>query len=32
MEKTGPRSYRLVAQDAKRIAYLLDAIELVVLP
>jgi D-aminopeptidase len=32
MEKTGPRAYRLVAQDAKRIAYLLDAIELVVLP
>jgi D-amino peptidase len=32
MEKTGPRSYRFVAQDARRIAYLLDAIELVVLP
>lgn len=32
MEKTGPRSYRLTATDAKRIAYLLDAIELVVLP
>jgi D-aminopeptidase len=32
MEKTGPRSYRLTAQNAQRIAYLLDAIELVVLP
>jgi D-amino peptidase len=32
LEKTGPRSYRLVAPDARRIAYLLDAVELVVLP
>lgn len=32
MEKTGPRSYRVTLQDAKRIAYLLDAVELVVLP
>jgi D-amino peptidase len=31
-EKTGPRAYRFVARDAKRIAYLLDAVELVVLP
>jgi D-amino peptidase len=32
MEKAGPRSYRVTMQDAKRIAYLLDAVELVVLP
>jgi D-amino peptidase len=32
MARTGPRSYRLVAHDAARIAYLLDAIEGVVLP
>ena len=32
LEKTGERSYRFVASDAKQIAYLLDAIELVVLP
>ena len=31
-EKTGPRAYRFVTSDAKRIAYLLDAVELVVLP
>jgi len=32
LEKTGPRSYRYVTSDARQIAYLLDAIELVVLP
>jgi D-amino peptidase len=32
VEKTGPRAYRFVTSDAKQIAYLLDAIELVVLP
>lgn len=31
-EKTGPRAYRFVTDDAKQIAFLLDAIELVVLP
>jgi len=30
--KTGPRAYRFETSDAKQIAYLLDAIELVVLP
>ncbi len=32
LEKTGERSYRLVTDSAKRIAWLLDAVELVVLP
>lgn len=32
LEKTGARSYRFVTDDARRIAYLLDAVELVVLP
>jgi D-aminopeptidase len=32
LEKTGPRAYRWQTSDAKQIAYLLDAIELVVLP
>ncbi|MCZ6758980.1 MAG: M55 family metallopeptidase [Gemmatimonadetes bacterium] len=32
LEKTGERSYRFVTDDARQIAYLLDAIELVVLP
>jgi len=32
LEKTGPRAYRWTTSDAKQIAYLLDAIELVVLP
>ncbi len=32
LEKTGDRSYRLVTDSAARIAWLLDAIELVVLP
>ena len=32
LEKTSERSYRFVASDAKQIAYLLDAIELAVLP
>jgi D-amino peptidase len=31
-QKTGPRSYRFVTSEARQIAYLLDAIELVVLP
>lgn len=31
-EKTGERSYRYVTSDARQIAYLLDAVELVVLP
>jgi D-aminopeptidase len=30
--KTGPRAYRFETSDARQIAYLLDAIELVVLP
>lgn len=32
LEKTGPRAYRWTTSDAKQIAYLLDAIEQVVLP
>jgi D-amino peptidase len=32
LEKTGDRAWRFVAQDAKQIAYMLDAIELIVLP
>ncbi len=32
LEKTGPRAYRWTTSEAKQIAYLLDAIELVVLP
>jgi D-aminopeptidase len=32
LEKTGDRSWKFVAQDAKQIAYTLDAIEAVVLP
>jgi len=32
VEKTGPRAYRFVTSEARRIAHLLDAIELVVLP
>ena len=32
LEKTGDRSYRLVTDSAQRIAWLLDAVELVVLP
>jgi hypothetical protein len=32
LEKTGDRSYRLVTDSARRIAWLLDAVELVVLP
>jgi D-amino peptidase len=32
VEKTGPRTYRYVTSEARRIAYLLDAVELVVLP
>jgi len=32
LEKTGPRAYRWTTSDAKQIAHLLDAIELVVLP
>jgi hypothetical protein len=32
LEKTGDRSWKFVAQDAKQIAYMLDAIELIVLP
>jgi hypothetical protein len=32
LEKTGPRAYRFVTSDAKQIAYLLDAIEQIVLP
>jgi D-amino peptidase len=32
LEKTGSRAYRWTASDAKQIAYLLDAIERVVLP
>lgn len=32
LEKTGPRTYRFTTSDAKRIAYVLDAVELVVLP
>jgi len=32
LEKTGPRAYRWTTSDAKQIAYLLDAIEKVVLP
>jgi D-aminopeptidase len=32
VEKTGPRTYRFVTSEARRIAYLLDAVELVVLP
>lgn len=32
LEKTGERSYRWTTSDARQIAYLLDAIELVVLP
>ena len=32
VEKTGPRTYRFVTSETRQIAYLLDAIELVVLP
>jgi D-amino peptidase len=32
LEKTGPRAYRWTTSDAKQMAYLLDAIEQVVLP
>lgn len=32
LEQTGPRAYRFVAQDALKMAYLIDAIEAVVLP
>jgi D-amino peptidase len=32
VEKTGPRTYRFTTSDARQIAYLLDAVELVVLP
>jgi len=32
VEKTGPRSYRFITSSARQIAYLLDAIEAVVLP
>ena len=32
LEKTGARSYRYVTSDAKQIAYLVDAVEKVVLP
>ena len=32
LEKTGPRGYRFVTSDARQIAYLLDAIEQIVLP
>lgn len=32
LEKTGPRTYRFETSDARQIAYVLDAVELVVLP
>jgi D-amino peptidase len=32
VEKTGPRAYRFTTSEARRIAYVLDAVELVVLP